>query len=175
MKLPKQPLDPQAKLLSLHYSSDLYFGDLLVILTTQSTIFFKSVVTLTKLEFSANKTSYFIIDIKTEPQLFFKYLRQRCKRLKLSNNFSFGLLPPCHFYFHATAICTFFFYFTPVARWLYKLYKSPAPGLGIRSFQKNGTIFAFFSVLYKRTGRSLHSFPFFTKERNNLCVLFLSL
>ena len=34
-------------------------------------------------------------------------------------------------------------------------------GLGIRSFQKNE--------------RSLHSFPFFMKERNDLCVLFRSL
>ena len=41
-------------------------------------------------------------------------------------------------------------------------------GLGIRSFQKNGPIFAFFSVLYKRTFRSLHSFPFFIKERSDL-------
>ena len=41
-------------------------------------------------------------------------------------------------------------------------------GLGIRSFQKNGTIFAFFSVLYKRTEQSLRSFPFFIKERNVL-------
>ena len=35
------------------------------------------------------------------------------------------------------------------------------PGLGIRSFQKNVLFFAFFSVLLKRTFRSLHSFPFF--------------
>ena len=63
------------------------------------------------------------------------------------------------------------------------------PGLGIRSFQKNVPIFAFFSVLYKRTFRSLHSFlffikrmfrslhsfPFFIKERSDLCVLFRSL
>ena len=48
-------------------------------------------------------------------------------------------------------------------------------GLGIRSFQKNGTIFAFFSVFYKRTERSLHSFLFFIKKRNDLCVLFRSL
>ena len=41
-------------------------------------------------------------------------------------------------------------------------------GLGIRSFQKNRTIFAFFSVLYKRTERFLRSFPFFIKERNIL-------
>ena len=51
----------------------------------------------------------------------------------------------------------------------------PCSGLGIRSFQKNGTIFAFFSALYKRTERSLRSFPFFIKERNNLCILFCSL
>ena len=44
-------------------------------------------------------------------------------------------------------------------------------GLGICSFQKNGTIFAFFSVLYKRTERSLRSVPYFIKERNDLCVL----
>ena len=30
-----------------------------------------------------------------------------------------------------------------------------------RSFKKNGTFFAFFSVLLKRTERSLRSFPFF--------------
>ena len=45
-------------------------------------------------------------------------------------------------------------------------------GLGIRSFQKNVPIFAFFSVLYKRTERSLPSFLFFIKERSDLCVLF---
>ena len=48
-------------------------------------------------------------------------------------------------------------------------------GLGIRSFQKNGMMFAFFSVLYKRTERSLLSFPFFIKERNDVCILFRSL
>ena len=48
-------------------------------------------------------------------------------------------------------------------------------GLGILPFQKNVPIFAFFSVLYKRTERSLRSFLFFIKERNNLCVLFRSL
>ena len=31
------------------------------------------------------------------------------------------------------------------------------------------------SVLFKRTERSLRSFPFFIKEQNNLCVLFCSL
>ena len=31
------------------------------------------------------------------------------------------------------------------------------------------------SVLFKRTERSLRSFPFFYKERNDLCVLFRSL
>ena len=44
-----------------------------------------------------------------------------------------------------------------------------------RSLQTNGTIFAFFSILYKRTEWSLRSFPFLIKERNNLCVLFCSL
>ena len=44
-----------------------------------------------------------------------------------------------------------------------------------RSFMKNGTIFAFFSVLYKRTEQSLRSFPLLIKEWNNLCVLFHSL
>ena len=48
-------------------------------------------------------------------------------------------------------------------------------GLGIRSFQKNGAIFVFFFVLYKRMERSLHSFPFFIKELNVFCVLFHSL
>ena len=48
-------------------------------------------------------------------------------------------------------------------------------GLGIRSFQKNLPIFAFFSVLYKRMFRSLRSFPLFIKERSDLCVLFRSL
>ena len=33
------------------------------------------------------------------------------------------------------------------------------------SFKKNGTFFAFFSVLLKRMERSLRSFPFFRKER----------
>ena len=33
----------------------------------------------------------------------------------------------------------------------------------------------FFSILYKRTERFLHSFPFFIKERNLFCVLFRSL
>ena len=45
-------------------------------------------------------------------------------------------------------------------------FKLKSPGLGIRSFQKNGTIFAFFSILYKRMEPYLHSFPFFIKERN---------
>ena len=31
------------------------------------------------------------------------------------------------------------------------------------------------SVLFKRTERFLHSFPFFKKEQNDLCVLFHSL
>ena len=31
------------------------------------------------------------------------------------------------------------------------------------------------SVLFKRTFRSLRSFPFFIKEHSNLCVLFRSL
>ena len=31
------------------------------------------------------------------------------------------------------------------------------------------------SILFKRTERSLRSFPFFIKERNDLCVLFRSL
>ena len=48
-------------------------------------------------------------------------------------------------------------------------------GLGIHSFQKNVLIFAFFSILYKRTFRSLRSFPFFIKECSDLCVLFHSL
>ena len=44
------------------------------------------------------------------------------------------------------------------------------PGLGIRSFQKNVPFFAFFSVLLKRTERSLRSFGFHkspkTREKN---------
>ena len=47
-------------------------------------------------------------------------------------------------------------------------------GLGICSFQKNVPFFAFFSFLVKRTERSLRSFPFVLKERNDLCVLFCS-
>ena len=47
-------------------------------------------------------------------------------------------------------------------------------GLGICSFQKNVPFFAFFSFLVKRTERSLRSFPFVLKERNDLCVLFRS-
>ena len=35
-----------------------------------------------------------------------------------------------------------------------------------RSFKKNGTFFAFFSVLLKRTERSLRSFPLFRTERS---------
>ena len=38
---------------------------------------------------------------------------------------------------------------------------SAVPGLGIHSFQKNVSFFAFFSVLLKRTFRSLRSFLFF--------------
>ena len=41
-----------------------------------------------------------------------------------------------------------------------------------RSLEKNVPIFAFFSILYKRTFRSLRSFLFFIKERSDLCVLF---
>ena len=48
-------------------------------------------------------------------------------------------------------------------------------GLSTCSFQKNVPIFAFFSVLYKRTEWSLPSFLFFIKEENDLCVLFCSL
>ena len=44
-----------------------------------------------------------------------------------------------------------------------------------RSLQKNAAFFAIFSVLYKRTPRSLHSFPFFIKERKIFYVLFRSL
>ena len=43
-----------------------------------------------------------------------------------------------------------------------------------RSFAKERNILAFFPVLYKRTERSLHSFPLFAKERNVLYVLFHS-
>ena len=39
----------------------------------------------------------------------------------------------------------------------------------------NVPIFAFFSILYKRTEESLRSFPFFIKECSDLCVLFRSL
>ena len=42
-------------------------------------------------------------------------------------------------------------------------------------FSKERNGFAFFSVLYKRTEQFLHSFPFFIKEWNDLCVLFRSL
>ena len=54
-------------------------------------------------------------------------------------------------------------------------YSAQAAGLGIRSFQKNVPFFPFFSVLFKRTERSFRSFPFFSKERNVLSVLFRSL
>ena len=37
-------------------------------------------------------------------------------------------------------------------------------------FSKERTVLAFFPVLFKRTERSLSSFPFFIKERNDLCV-----
>ena len=61
----------------------------------------------------------------------------------------------------------------------YEYYSSVMPRdinrVGILSFKKNVPIFAFFSVLYKRTDRSLRSFLFFIKERNDLCVLFRSL
>ena len=41
----------------------------------------------------------------------------------------------------------------------------------LRSFAKEQNVLAFFPILYKRTGRSLRSFPFFAKERNVLYVL----
>ena len=45
----------------------------------------------------------------------------------------------------------------------------------LRSFAKQRNVLAFFSVLCKRTLRSLCSFLFFAKERCVLCVLFLFL
>ena len=42
-------------------------------------------------------------------------------------------------------------------------------------FSKERNVLTFFSVLYKKTERSLHSFLFFIKEQNDLCVLFRSL
>ena len=48
----------------------------------------------------------------------------------------------------------------------------------VRSFTffiKDTAFFAFFYVLYKRTQHSMHSFTFFIKERNILCVLLRSL
>ena len=49
------------------------------------------------------------------------------------------------------------------------------PRVLLRSFKKNVAFFAFFSVLCKRTFRSLRSFPFFAKEHCVRCVLFRSL
>ena len=42
-------------------------------------------------------------------------------------------------------------------------------------FSKERNILAFFPILYKRKESFLHSFPFFIKEQNDLCVLFRSL
>ena len=42
-------------------------------------------------------------------------------------------------------------------------------------FSKERNVLAFFPVLYNRTKRSLRSFPFFIKERDDLCVLSRSL
>ena len=42
-------------------------------------------------------------------------------------------------------------------------------------FSKEHNVLALFSILYKRTRRSLHSFSFFIKECDFLCVLFRSL
>ena len=44
----------------------------------------------------------------------------------------------------------------------------------LRSFAKERNVLAFFPVLYKRTGWSLRSFPFFAKEQDVLYVLFRS-
>ena len=74
-----------------------------------------------------------------------------------------------------------------IFKWFYKSKIWPyfLPGLGnghpffskelsvlFRSFKKNRTFFAFFSVLFKRTEQSLRYFPFFLKEQNDLCILF---
>ena len=48
-------------------------------------------------------------------------------------------------------------------------------GNGHPFFSKECNVLPFFPVLYKRTERSLRSFPFFIKERNDLCVLSRSL
>ena len=74
----------------------------------------------------------------------------------------------CQFFFKA-------FFSIPLAKSIINNSYGSQSGLGIRSFQKNDPIFAFFSVLYKRTERSLRSFPFFIKERSDLCILFRSL
>ena len=42
-------------------------------------------------------------------------------------------------------------------------------------FSKDCNVLAFFPVLYKRTDHFLRSFPFFIKQRNNLCALSRSL
>ena len=55
------------------------------------------------------------------------------------------------------------------------IYWKKERGLGMRSFQKNAHLLAFFCVLYKRTLCSLHSFMFFIKERCVLCILLRSL
>ena len=47
--------------------------------------------------------------------------------------------------------------------------------VGHAFFSKERNVLAFFSVLYKRTQRSLRSFALFIKERGVLCVLLLSL
>ena len=49
------------------------------------------------------------------------------------------------------------------------------PRVGHPFFSKECNVLAFFSVLYKRTWRSLRSFPFFIKEHGVLCILFRSL
>ena len=71
--------------------------------------------------------------------------------------------------------CSLHFFYKQTDFWRKNPFADLVPGLGIRSFQKNVTIFAFFSVLYKRMERSLRSFPFFIKEQNVFCVLLRSL
>ena len=54
---------------------------------------------------------------------------------------------------------------------LYVSKSSTIDRVGHPFFSKECNILAFFPVIYKRTERSLGSFPFFIKEQNDLCVL----
>ena len=70
----------------------------------------------------------------------------------------------CTLYSICTVHCTYITYILQ--------YKSR---FGQAFFSKEHNILAFFPILYKRTERFLHSFPFLIKEQNDLCILSRSL